>query len=154
MELPVGDHYCRVDNINRADCNSVCVNYYQLGPATLHQDVIDDLMVVSIVWHTSRVGSLHQHIRHNVTILVLSCIAFKGFSSLFLCFLGCPCLHQWGSLWNTGSFSYIFPCFPVSILSGNVVILNWSIQALSNCTGASFVACIFMLEVTGAHSNQ
>ncbi len=53
VELPVGDHYCRVQNINNADCNSVCVNYYQLGPATLKQDVIDDLMVVSINYFLS-----------------------------------------------------------------------------------------------------
>ncbi len=47
VQLPVGEHICRVQNINQADCNSVVTNYYQFGPANMYQDVIDDLMVVS-----------------------------------------------------------------------------------------------------------
>ena len=28
----------------------------------------------------------------------------QGTSALFRCFLGCSCMHQWGSLWNVGGF--------------------------------------------------
>ena len=50
VELPIGEHICRVQSVNLADCNSVITNYYQFGPANMYQDVIDDLMVVSKIW--------------------------------------------------------------------------------------------------------
>lgn len=45
MQVPLGSHYCRVASFNIADHNSMIVNYYQLGPGTVKQHTLAELMI-------------------------------------------------------------------------------------------------------------
>uniref|UniRef100_A0A2R5LLC9 Putative secreted/periplasmic zn-dependent peptidase n=1 Tax=Ornithodoros turicata TaxID=34597 RepID=A0A2R5LLC9_9ACAR len=45
MQLPVGNHYCRVASFNLEDKNSVITNYYQLGPGDVSQHAQASLLI-------------------------------------------------------------------------------------------------------------
>lgn len=44
VQLPLGEHYLRVKNLNDDDPNTIIVNYYQVGPATLKMEAMLDLV--------------------------------------------------------------------------------------------------------------
>lgn len=44
--IPVGDHYLRCRTMNAADANTVTVNYYQIGPATIRLNCLIDLFLL------------------------------------------------------------------------------------------------------------
>ncbi|KAM8710478.1 hypothetical protein ACLKA7_017146 [Drosophila subpalustris] len=44
VQIPLGEHYLRVKNLNEDDPNSLIVNYYQIGPATLKMEAMLDLV--------------------------------------------------------------------------------------------------------------
>lgn len=46
-QIPVGSHYCKVRNFNGTDVNSVVMNYYQSGVASVRLSVIIELLIVS-----------------------------------------------------------------------------------------------------------
>lgn len=43
-QLPLGEHYLRVKNLNEDDPNTHIVNYYQIGPASLKMEAMLDLV--------------------------------------------------------------------------------------------------------------
>ncbi|KAH8365582.1 hypothetical protein KR093_002263, partial [Drosophila rubida] len=44
MQLPLGEHYLRVKTLNHDDPNTLIVNYYQIGPATIKMEAMLDLV--------------------------------------------------------------------------------------------------------------
>ncbi|XP_060660228.1 nardilysin [Drosophila nasuta] len=44
MQLPMGEHYLRVKTLNGEDPNTIIVNYYQIGPATIKMEAMLDLV--------------------------------------------------------------------------------------------------------------
>ncbi|KAH8302076.1 hypothetical protein KR044_002520, partial [Drosophila immigrans] len=44
MQLPLGEHYLRVKTLNTEDNNTIIVNYYQVGPASLKMEAMLDLV--------------------------------------------------------------------------------------------------------------
>ena len=47
LKVEVGEKTFCVQNINVDDVNSVISNYYQHGPATLHEYTLNELVIVS-----------------------------------------------------------------------------------------------------------
>ncbi|KAK2144641.1 hypothetical protein LSH36_740g00013 [Paralvinella palmiformis] len=46
VQLPLGERYCRTENLNKNDENSFITNYYQYGQANLHQYALNDLLIM------------------------------------------------------------------------------------------------------------
>lgn len=51
-QIPIGTQYCKVQNVNRTDVNSVVVNYYQSGVASIRLSVIIELLLVGAIFLT------------------------------------------------------------------------------------------------------
>lgn len=49
--VPAGASYCRVENFNQSDNNSVITNYYQHGPTDIYSFTLNELLVVSISYN-------------------------------------------------------------------------------------------------------
>ncbi|CAH0554760.1 unnamed protein product [Brassicogethes aeneus] len=46
IEIPKGEHCCRIESFNKNDSNSIITNYYQSGPLTIKDNVILEIILL------------------------------------------------------------------------------------------------------------
>jgi len=49
LQIPLGEHCCRVKSFNAEDPNSSITSYYQSGPTDIQSLCIVDLLMVSLL---------------------------------------------------------------------------------------------------------